>query len=107
MRFWKRKFTVAAGMVSLCGANATLTQAQEAKIVKSADAQAHTHSVEDKDAAYYKQFLDKDGGYKDSQGGYYNPKAGTYTDKIGGVVDNWGGYTYPSGSYKSKLGDFL
>jgi hypothetical protein len=100
------KLTVATVVVCLCGANATLARAQEARIVTSAEAQAQTHSVEDKDAAYYKQFLDKDGGYKDSKGGYYNPKAGTYTDEAGGVVDNWGGYTYKSGSYQTKFGDF-
>jgi hypothetical protein len=101
-----RRLTVAAVVVCLFGANATLVRSQGAKIVTSADAQTQTHSVEDKDAAYYRQFLDKDGGYKDSKGGYYNPKAGTYTDEVGGVVDNWGGYTYRDGSYKSKLGDF-
>lgn len=100
------RFTLATAIVCLCGANATLPQAQEARVVKSSQAQAQTHSVEDKDAAYCKQFLDKDGGYRDSKGGYYNPKAGTYTDKTGGVADNWGGYTYTDGSYKSQLGDF-
>jgi hypothetical protein len=104
---WNTKtFKVSAAIVGLCGASATLTQAQEAKVAKSAHALTQTHAVEDKDAAYYKQFLDKDGGYKDSKGGYYNPKAGTYTDGVGGVVDNWGGYTYKDGSYKSKLGDY-
>jgi hypothetical protein len=53
-----------------------------------------------------KQYLDKDGGYKEKGGGYYNPKAGTYTDNDGGTVDNWSGYTYADGSYKSKLGDY-
>ncbi len=79
---------------------------QQPKVAKSGNAQPPTHPLEDKDAAYYKQFLDKNGGYKDKEGGYYNPKAGTYTDKVGGVVDNWAGYTYKDGSYKSKLGDY-
>jgi hypothetical protein len=102
----KNTLTAAAAILSLCCANATLPQPQQPKVAKSANAQPPTHPLEDKDAAYYKQFLDKDGGYKDKKGGYYNPKAGTYTDKEGGVADNWAGYTYKDGSYKSKLGDY-
>jgi hypothetical protein len=56
--------------------------------------------------ARLKQYLDKDGGYKDNEGGYYNPKARTYTDAVGGIVDSWQGYIYTDGSYKSKLGDY-
>lgn len=58
------------------------------------------------DVARLRQFLDKDGGYRDREGGYYDMKAGVYRDASGGTVDNYAGYTYPNGSYKSKSGDF-
>jgi hypothetical protein len=53
-----------------------------------------------------KEYLDKDGGYKNKRGGYYNTKTGTYTDEDGGILDNWSGYTFKDGSYKSRLGDY-
>lgn len=101
---WK-KLRVVAAMVFIYGANAGLAHGQSTT-AKTPEVQAQVFSLEDNDSAYYRQFLDKDGGYKDSKGGYYNPKAGTYTDETGGVVDNWGGYTYKDGSYKSKIGDY-
>ncbi len=79
---------------------------REKTVAKTKETQVQSPSVDDKDLAYYKQFLDKDGGYKDKKGGYYNVKAGTYTDEHGGEVDSWGGYTYADGSYKSKFGDY-
>ncbi len=104
---WKSKRLMAASAVFfLYSANVGMAQTQDKTAVKTAEAQVQGNSLDDRDAGYYGQFLDKDGGYKDKKGGYYNPKAGTYTDEAGGVVDNWGGYTYKSGSYKSKFGDF-
>jgi hypothetical protein len=97
---------VVAAVFFLCSANVTMAHTQKAQVTKPVDPHPQTNPVDDKDAAYCKQFLDKDGGYRDKKGGYYNPKAGTYTDEVGGVVDNWGGYTYKSGSYKSQFGDF-
>jgi hypothetical protein len=90
----------------LCHANATTAQTQKAQVKKPVDAQTQADSIDEKDIAYCKQFLDKNGGYKNRKGGYYNPTAGTYTDEVGGVVDNWSGYTYKDGSYKTKFGDF-
>src|SRR5579863_1500834 len=105
---WKSKRPgVAQAVLVLYGSTVGLAQAAQQKTpVKTAEAQVQANSPSDKDTAYYKQFLDKDGGYRDKKGGYYNPKIGAYTDETGGVVDNWGGYTYKSGSYKSKFGDF-
>ena len=100
-----RKLRLVAAMCFIYTANAGMAQAQTTP-VKSPEVQAQVFSIDDNDSAYYKQFIDKNGGYKDAKGGYFDTKAGTYTDEVGGVVDNWGGYTYKSGSYKSKLGDF-
>ncbi len=103
---WTRLSTTAA-LIFLMTASVQLAAAQtgRTKMQPGAPNDKAAGATENEDARL-KQFLDKDGGYRDNKGGYYNPKAETYTDEDGGVVDNWGGYTYKSGSYKSKLGDF-
>src|SRR5580704_2256652 len=93
-------------LLAVCSSNVAMAQANKPVAKKPVDTQSQPSLVSEKDIAYCKLFLDKDGGYKDSKGGYYNPKAGTYTDEKGGVVDNWGGYTYKSGSYQKKFGDY-
>jgi len=94
-------------LIGLTVANSGLAQVRDNTSAKAKEAQVQIPSVDEKDLLYCRQFLDKNGGYKDAKGGYYNPKVGTYTDEVGGVVDNWGGYTYKSGSYKTKFGDFF
>jgi hypothetical protein len=106
MKFNRKRLRAAAAVLSLCSASVTIAKAQKAQVTKPMDTHAQSNSINDKDTAYYKQFLDKDGGYTDKKGGHYNPTAGTYTDEAGGVVDNWGGYTYKSGSYKTQFGDY-
>jgi hypothetical protein len=108
MKFnWKSKsLRVAVAIFFLCVANAATAQTRKTPAAKPVDPNAQAKPIDEKDVAYCKQFLDKDGGYRNKKGGYYNPKAGTYTDEAGGVVDNWGGYTYKDGSYKSRFGDF-
>jgi hypothetical protein len=93
-------------LTGLTVANSGLAQVRDKTSAKAKEAQVQIPSVDEKDLLYYRQFLDKNGGYKDAKGGYYDPKVGTYTDEVGGVVDNWGGYTYKSGSYKTQYGDF-
>ena len=77
--------------------------AKEHPIVLSATSEPPLTATEE---GRLRQYLDKNGGYRDSYGGYYDPKTDTYTDEKGGLVDNWGGYTYKDGSYKSRFGDY-
>jgi hypothetical protein len=97
---------IAIVLAGLMVAKVLPAQNRDKSAAKPKEEKMQVPSVDDKDQSYYKQFLDKDGGYKDKKGGYYNVTAGTYTDETGGVVDNWAGYTYKSGSYKSRYGDF-
>lgn len=103
-----RKLRAAAAVVLLMGTGAhceaAQTTTQSSQKQQAAPVKALPASVDEE--ARLKQYLDKDGRYKDSFGGHYDPKAGTYTDEKGGILDNWVGYTYKDGSYKSKLGDY-
>jgi hypothetical protein len=103
--YWKsRTFSATAALIFLM---ATSVSAQTGRTkTQPATANDKASTATDNEEARLKQFIDKDGGYRDNEGGYYNPKAGTYTDAEGGIVDNWSGYTYKDGSYKSKIGDY-
>ena len=90
-----RNVRAIAALVFLIAAGVHFASAQTAKPAPAGS-----------DDVRLRQYLDKNGGYRDSFGGYYNPSAGTYTDEKGGVLDNWRGYTYKDGSYKSKIGDY-
>ena len=104
---WKsKKFSSIVALIFLMATSVQLASAQTGKTKAQPAANDKAAGATENEEARLKQFLDKDGGYKDNKGGYYNPKAGTYTDEYGGIVDNWSGYTYKSGSYKSRIGDF-
>ena len=103
---WVLVTGLAVLLLAFFSSNVAMAQASKPEVKKPEDSHSQPSPVSEKDIAYCKPFLDKDGGYRDKKGGYYNPKAGTFTDETGGVVDNWGGYTYKDGSYKTKFGDF-
>ena len=103
---WMRFISVATFII-LFSASSQLTSAQTAgNKTQPGSSKVKPSAPTDTEEARLKQFLDKDGGYKDNEGGYYNPKKGTYTDAEGGIVDNWEGYTYKDGSYKASTGDY-
>ena len=102
MRFHVQKFGTASALIVLLSASVQLAVAQTGRT----KTQPGADKVSTDEAARLKQYLDKNGGYRDNVGGYYNPKAGIYTDAQGGIVDEWSGYTYRDGSYKSKVGDY-
>jgi len=102
-----RRLSTFATLIFLMAAVPNIAPAQNASSkTQQGVAKEKSSAATEAEEARLKQFLDKDGGYKDSYGGYYNPKAATYTDEKGGILDNWSGYTYKDGSYKSKLGDY-